>query len=673
MQNVKLVTIDVWDTLIRRVCHPDAVKVHTCRFLLLAYFSNIKDDFRFIPALLDARRGAEAHTGEIQKVMGFDDEYQLREVYVHWLKTVLKSAADLEYIVDELYSTELSQEYRVSYQDPEIIKILSQYQDAKKIFVSDFYMGALELKSILSKAGYGEYISTGYSSCDIRLNKRSGNIFLYVLGREKVDAKDVIHIGDNAHSDVYSPKQLGIQTIHYLPKEQHALRLAREGAFDNIHTIIKSSLKDLSIESPLISDNQRAKDLYSCGISSSPLLIGFVLHIMEHAIKLGHEKVFFFTREGEFFKQIYDALAAQDPFGVPIPEAVILEVSRVSTFSASLPDASLDALMRIWTLYSTQSMQALLRSLGVDIDSFSDMIKSYRIPLEDDIQYPWLDERVKSIFQDDSFKSQLEAELAIKKGSLLGYLKTKGFPVDGKAAIVDIGWRGTIQDNLAYLLPHVRLDGFYLGLDKFLNDQPSNTKKCAFGPDRNDLSQADSHLFSKVSPIEMLCNSPSGSVTGYKAVDGLYVAEKLIQDSENAIFYESVTYFQQGVICAAGKIGKTVRLHAILSDSFKELAVSCWTEIVNAPPAIVADTYFKLNHNESFGLGRFDDKSAVIPASIWIKACISVGGLKALIRALESTGWPEGYLSKRGLLWAWTAIHQARKIKNKLTRTSLRS
>lgn len=670
MQNVKLVTIDVWDTLIRRVCHPDAVKVHTCRFLLLTHFSNIKDDFRFIPALLDARRGAEAHIGEFQKAMGFDDEYQLREVYTHWLKTVLRNTIDLESIVDELYNTELSQEYRVSYQDPDIFKTLSQYPEAKKIFVSDFYMGAPELKSILNKAGYGEDISSGYSSCDIRLNKRSGNIFPYVLAREKVDTKDVIHIGDNAHSDVYSPQRLGIKAIHYLPKEQHALRLAREGAFNNRHAIITSSLKELAIESPLISDSQRAINLYNYGISSSPLLIGFVLNIMEQAIKLGHEKIFFFTREGEFFKRIYDALAAQDPFGAPIPEAVLLEVSRVATFSASLPDASLDALMRIWTLYSTQSIQALFRSLGVDIDNFSNIIKLYGISLEENIQYPWMDNRVKSLFQNDTFKTQLEAELAVKKCNLLGYLKTKSFPVDGKAAIVDIGWRGTIQDNLAYLLPHVRLDGFYLGLEKFLNNQPSNTKKYAFGPDRNNLSQPDLHLFSKVAPVEMLCNSPSGSVTGYKAVNELYFAEKLTQDSENAIFYESVTYFQQGVICAAGKIGKTVRLHAISSDSLKELAVSCWVGLVNAPPAIVADTYFKLNHNESFGLGRFDDKSAAIPFSTWIKACISVGGLKTLIRALESTGWPEGYLSRHGLLWVWTAIHKARQMKNKLTRTS---
>ena len=86
MHNIKLVTIDVWDTLIRRVCHPDAVKVHTCRFLLLTRYFDIKEDFRSVKALLNARRGAEAHVGEVQRVMGFDDEYQLREVYSCWVK-----------------------------------------------------------------------------------------------------------------------------------------------------------------------------------------------------------------------------------------------------------------------------------------------------------------------------------------------------------------------------------------------------------------------------------------------------------------------------------------------------------------------------------------------------------------------------------------------------------
>ncbi|UUT21632.1 MULTISPECIES: HAD family hydrolase [Pseudomonas] len=668
MQNVKLVTIDVWDTLIRRVCHPDAVKVHTCRFLLLTHFFEIKDDFRTIAALLNARRGAEAHVGEIQKNKGFDDEYQIREVYAYWLKSVLKSVVDLGGSVDELFNSELSQEYKVSYRDPEIIQVLNQYPSVKKIFVSDFYMGAIELKSLLTQTGYGGEISTGYSSCDIRLNKRSGNIFPYVLGQEEVDAKNVMHIGDNAHSDVYSPSRFGIQTTHFLPKEQHELRLARESAFDNQQTLISSALSSLTIEASLETNSARAKALYSCGINSSPLLIGFVLDIMEKAIKFRHKKVFFFTREGEFFKQIYDVLAAQDPFGVPVPEAVLLEVSRVATFSASLPCASLDVLMRIWTLYSTQSIQALFRSLGINIQSFSNMIESYGIPLELDIQYPWLDDRFKALFNDEEFKVRLETELALKRNRLLGYLKSKDFPLEGKAAIVDIGWRGTIQDNLAHLLPDVHLDGFYLGLDKFLNSQPDNTKKYAFGPNRNDLSQSNSTLFGKVAPIEMLCNSPSGSVTGYKDDGGSFLAEKLIQGSENSIFYESVTYFQQGVICAAEKIGAVVRLHAVMSEAFKDLAVSCWTEIVDRPPAIIADTFFKLNHNESFGLGRFDDKSAVIPSMVWMKACISVGGLKNLIRALESTGWPEGYLSQRGLLWIWTAIHKARQTKSKLTR-----
>ena len=671
MHNIKLVTIDVWDTLIRRACHPDAVKVHTCRFLLLTYFFDVKEDFRSIKALLNARRCAEAHVGEVQKVMGFDDEYQLREVYAYWVKSVLKQVNNFDSIVDDLFDAEISQERRVSYKDPEITQVLKQYPDAKKVFVSDFYMGASEIQSLLNHVGYGEDISKGYSSCDVRLNKRSGKLFPYVLNLENIEAKNVMHIGDNAHSDVQSPRQFGIQTTHFIPKEQHALRLARESAFEDQQAIIRYSLYNLSVDACLKTDSQRANALYRCGIASSPLLIGFVLDIMEQAIKLGHEKVFFFTREGEFFKQVYDAIAAQDPFGVPVPEPVLLEVSRVATFSASLPDVSLDALMRIWTLYSTQSIHALFRSLGIDIDSFSDLIKSYGIRLDVEVQYPWLDDRFKALFSDETFKANLEVKLGAKRDALLGYLNSKGFPLEGKAAIVDIGWRGTIQDNLAYLLPDVHFDGFYLGLDKFLNVQPGNTTKYAFGPDRNDFSQSDSTLFAKVAPIEMLCNSPNGSVVGYKSdTSGVFFAEKLVQSSENAIFFDAVTYFQQGVVKAANNLGDVVRLHAVMSDSFKELAVSCWVEIVDKPPAVIADTFFKLNHNESFGLGRFDDKSAVIPTSTWARAFISVGGVKVLIRALERTGWPEGYLSQRGLLWVWETIQRARQLKSKLTRRS---
>jgi len=666
MQDVRLVTIDVWDTLVRRHCHPDAVKIHVCRFLLLKHHELVREEYRDITALLHARQAVEGSIGAAQEAMGFDDEYGIREVHSHWLRTVLSTNDDLASILESLYQCELNQEYLVSYQDPTIAATLEKFTNAKRVFVSDFYMSAEDLKSILKHVDLDQLVSHGYSSCDLLLNKRSGRIFPYVLQQECQDVKSIVHIGDNEHSDVSAPKKLGIKTIHYLPAEQHALRLSLTNEHSNPELKIKNILSKLANQQSKTDPNSTKESMYWAGIQNSSLIIGFVLQIMEDAIKNKLERIFFFTREGEFFKKIYDAIASRDPFGVPVPEAVLLEVSRVATFAPSLQTVTIKSLMRIWSLYSTQSIGALFSSLGIDSEQFKDVIAKHDIDTSEEIQYPWLDQRVISLFDDKQFTSLVNTIISKKRSLLSGYLSSKNFPMKGKTAIVDIGWRGTIQDNLAHIFPELHIYGYYLGLDKFINEQPINTQKSGYITNLNDAESVDSFIFGKVAPIEMLCNSPNGSVIGYEQKSGTYSANRLIHESENRSYHNAVVHFQQGVTDAALEIGKAVRVHSLTSTNFKRLALSNWTEIISNPPPTIASAYFKLAHNESFGLGRFDDKTSVIALSVWLKALISIGGIKVLIQRLEQTGWPEGYLAQRKLGWVWTLISLVRQMKRKL-------
>jgi hypothetical protein len=445
------------------------------------------------------------------------------------------------------------------------------------------------------------------------------------------------------------------------------LRIEREAQFGKFEEIVKSTTKSLMLDREF-QGNLRATEMYEAGIEYSALLIGFVLYVMEQAIKYDHDKVFFFTREGEFFKKIYDLLALQKPFGVPAPESELLEVSRIATFAPSLGQVSLQTLMRLWSLYSTQSLGAMFSSLDVRSSEFQVFLERYGLSLAEDIRYPWLDSRVQALFNNEQFLDKLNMQVGAKRADLVGYLEQKKFPMRGQAAIVDIGWRGTIQDNLAHLLPGVNIDGFYLGIDKYINQQPVNTRKFGFGPNSNRSDCDESHLFAKVSPIEMLCNSPNGSVVNYVNVGGQYSASRLVEHSENTAYYSSVYFFQKGVEHAAVVLGEVIRRHAVTSLALKEIAMKNWLDICLKPPLVIAEAYFSLSHNESFGLGRFEDKTALIPTRIWIRGFTSIKGFKFLVASLEGTGWPEGYLAKRGLGWFWHFVKFARSCNDKLRR-----
>ncbi|MBL8223646.1 MAG: hypothetical protein JNL62_30720, partial [Bryobacterales bacterium] len=104
--------------------------------------------------------------------------------------------------------------------------------------------------------------------------------------------------------------------------------------------------------------------------------------------------------------------------------------------------------------------------------------------------------------------------------------------------------------------------GHYLGLARVLNEQPVNCRKHAFGPNLNQHPEA-SHLLDAVAPLEMLSNSPNGSVEGYRLLpSGKIEAQRLIDEEENTVFHSYVSHFQQGVLFAAqawASVAETVR------------------------------------------------------------------------------------------------------------------
>ena len=278
----------------------------------------------------------------------------------------------------------------------------------------------------------------------------------------------------------------------------------------------------------------------------------FTLWLTETALAEGISKLYFFTREGEFLKSLYDEAAKMWFPGKKLPAAEVLEVSRMSTFLPSCTKISLEECMRIWNQYETQSMSALLKSFYIKPGRMQQYFAKYKIDANEKIQKPWTDKRVQALFQDQAFIQAVTQEKEAKKRLLCSYLEEKGFcEQEGssqkksgaetagniqnkKIGIVDIGWRGTIQDNLCYIYPDYEIVGFYMGLQPFLSPQPVNSKKYGY---INQSSLCDQILMF-ITPIEMLCNSPNGSTVSYQEQDGHIQAVKRKDKQENAVFFQ---------------------------------------------------------------------------------------------------------------------------------------
>ena len=635
MKEYKILSLDIWDTVLRRKCHPDEIKLATARFLYFAYNGAIKEDCRDIQRLLTARIAAERMIAN-QHQPEYDDEYSIWDVFSAMLRNVLKDPADRGDIVEALYDFELNKEAEMVYLDPSIVDTIAQYSFERLGYISDFYAGTDFIDALLDRAGFPYPVSFKYVSCEHMYNKRSGRLYRKVLEDLGTAPEEQVHIGDNKYSDCEVPNGMGIHAVCYAPAEEHAKRKAREALYSveaglDVEAVLSGIYDDKSLESEL-----------------APFFSTFVLWILEDCVKRGIKRICYFTREGEFFVRLHEQIEVPGLFPAgTLPKAEVLEVSRISTFAASLRSVTLQEMMRLWNQYSIQSMGAFGKSVAMDEALLTPWLERYGLTPGEMITYPWQDERVQRLFQDEGFIAFFQAHIDSLRQVAEAYFEGKGLTKEGAetVAIVDIGWRGSIQDNICFLYPKRRFVGYYLALEQFLNEQPENSEKYGF---LNGLPNYQ-YLLRIVAPIEMLCNSPNGSTTGYERLpDGRAAAVRKKEAAEDRIYEQYTGAFQERLLKKAEQICRTVSTHSICSWQLREQVYQRFSEVLLTPSRHreLVRAFFQLKHNEEFGVGGFVDKHVRLRLDLMIKAVFSKQGRRALNDYLNSTSWPQGYLVK---------------------------
>ena len=201
----------LWDTIIKRKCHPEEIKLATARYIILKYENDIKDKYKNIYEILKKRDEIEAEECKKNKENGHDDECRIIDVFKILQKEIFKN--ELGDISEELLKEEIKAEKRAIFINPEILPIFERYKDLKMYCISDFYMGADSLKELLDYLKLPVKIEKIYSSADYLLNKRSGNLYKKAEEELNIKPKEHIHVGDNQYSDIEMAQSLGIETI----------------------------------------------------------------------------------------------------------------------------------------------------------------------------------------------------------------------------------------------------------------------------------------------------------------------------------------------------------------------------------------------------------------------------------------------------------------------------
>lgn len=584
----KIISFDIWDTIIKRKCHPEEIKLHTANYIMLKYENELKEKYKDIYEILKLRDEIEANICQENKKAGNDDECRIIDVFKKLQQEIFKEK--IEDISEELLREEIEQEKRAIYINPEILPIFEKYKDLKMYCISDFYMSADNLKELLDHLQIPVKIEKIYSSADFLLNKRTGD--LYKKAEEEIGVKpeDHIHVGDNQYSDIDMAKSLGIETIKTTKTEFNFVpEKGRKFEFDL--SCVKKE------------ENSKENKLFNSGVDLAPLLYFFGYSIVEYAIKNNIDTVYYQTREGETFIKIHELIQKNNPFGVKLPKCDIMEVSRMATFSASLKEFSIKELLRLWSQYRVQSMKALFKTLAIDIAPYKEFMGRYDINPEENIVDPWFDLRVQRLCADKEFTSKIQVELDRKRSELLEYFKNKkGIIDDDKPMfIVDIGWRGTIQDNLAHIFKNKKIGGYYLTLYDFYNLQPENTYKISYLDDKNIRNN---EIASIITLLEWIYNPGTGSVIEYKQGEAIRKAKT----EETDIVKKYIMPLQKGMMAGAEIINEYMKYHPYEAKETKPYVYDLIRKIKTNPSKELVEAYYSMVFNDTFGTAEYVEK-----------------------------------------------------------------
>jgi hypothetical protein len=224
---IELISTDVFDTLLLRTSRSERSRILKGERL----FSNLlaRRGLHIAPDLLtDMRLEAQRLAFRGLMLRGVPGEARLDEIVSRQL-SVLGLPQSL---VSERLQIEVEVEKASLVANKYLAGILRAHRraGARIVAISDTTLRSESVRELIQHFHGTEFIDHVYSSADLSLTKRDGDLFLAVAQAENIPLYRMVHIGDDSRSDVQVPSSKGIAVYHApRPAYRRYLRLANGG------------------------------------------------------------------------------------------------------------------------------------------------------------------------------------------------------------------------------------------------------------------------------------------------------------------------------------------------------------------------------------------------------------------------------------------------------------
>jgi predicted HAD superfamily hydrolase len=450
---IRVVSFDFFDTLVSRLCaEPSDLFVEAGRRfaeqnLLLSPLS---------PAGFRAARiAADARARENAGLAGRSTEITLADIYAE-LKTVVRNPDDacrLEFELERLFC----------YLNPAMASLVQHVRSLgyRTALVSDTYFTTAQLVQLLQDHGLSTALFDAmFVSSERGKAKWNGHLYQELFRQFDLHPSELLHIGDNDHSDIAVARSLGVQAIHY-----HRVTPATEAVFKSerairgANTQPSSALDSLRVLTARRSEN--AQDPFRDGaMTFGPVLSRFADWSAERFAAAGVRKILALMREGELLGELLQR-AAQSA-GISL-EVVPCYVSRRATALAAMRQVTAHNATALFDGATSLTPLAILEVLGLDRDACQALgsetaSKSLTTPQS-------IAQFLKVLFGLPGLRAKIEARHKENLGLAHEYFSNL-IGDESRIGVIDLGWSASIQSHIARILrsrrPEVRTIGCYL-------------------------------------------------------------------------------------------------------------------------------------------------------------------------------------------------------------------
>lgn len=406
-------------------------------------------------------------------------------------------------------------------------------------------------------------------------------------------------------------------------------------------------------------DLQQANSLYAYGYEFLGMAYSVYIHnVIEKIEQFGIDHVMFIAREGYLFQKVYEILkhsVSADQATSTVTQSVTTHyayLSRVSTFLASAPQLTTREVELGADKPNQKGLWSILKTLDLPVDEFKSLATAHGISIEEPISGYWNDQKLTTFLSDIQVQSLVRRHHQQAHKKLAGYLAGCQFWGENrKVALVDIGWHGTIQDNLVRAFNH-RPDfpliyGLYFGrrqMKPFLKYSGSFSYGLMFD-DRQRRINGES-INSCVELFEKGAGAPHASTIGYEYTEAGAVRPVFKPDERRSRQGElaadaAVAVMQQGALDFARQYGQQLKAQTFTAESMKPFVEALVTRHISFPTYQEAFMVSTQLGQQAEDMGEDNLKGlTVTPSEFWLLA--KNKDFKAAARSFRSAHWNAG-------------------------------